>query len=54
MNTDPIDDLGPPLAIGCIMIAVGLALPILAVVWMCRLVLLWAMAKVKKEPRERG
>lgn len=44
MNTEePITDLGPPLAIGCIMIAVGLALPLIAVVWMARWVVLWAV-----------
>lgn len=52
MNTEtPIDDLGPPLAIGAIMIAVGLALPFIALWWMGVWCYRWA---TKKEPRERG
>jgi hypothetical protein len=52
MNTqpDPID-LGPPLVIGCIMIAVGLTLPFIALWWMGVWCYRWA---IKKEPRERG
>lgn len=47
MNTETPIDLGPPLAIGCIMIAVGLALPVIAVVWMCRWVALWVRVAVR-------
>ena len=52
MNTEtPIDDLGPPLAIGCILIAVGLALPVIAVVWMARTAIWWAIQFVRSRIR---
>ena len=35
-------DLGPPMVIGAIMLAVGLALPFIALAWCAKWVWLWA------------
>ena len=53
MTEDPID-LGPPLVIGAIMIAVGLALPLIAIRWCGKWVIKWAVQKVKKATANRG
>lgn len=49
MNTEePITDIGPPLVIGLIMLAVGLALPIIAAVWCVAWCWKWARGKVSR------
>lgn len=53
MTEDPID-LGPPLVIGAIMLAVGIALPVIAFCWCSKWAIKWAVQKVKKATANRG
>jgi hypothetical protein len=54
MDMEPVTDLGPPLTIGLILIAVGLTLPVIGIVWCAMWWCRWARDRIKKAPPKQG